>query len=54
MRAHGGPAAVARQLGWRLKTAGRRPKGYWDSLPNVRAELEAFLEDAGLPPGGWW
>ncbi|KAL4445809.1 hypothetical protein ABPG77_009008 [Micractinium sp. CCAP 211/92] len=49
--AHGGPSVVAQQLGWKLKAKGRRPKGYWDSLENVRAELDEFIEEQGLPPG---
>lgn len=49
--AHGGPSQVAAQLGWKQRAKGRRPKGYWDSLDNVRAELDEFIEEAGLPPG---
>lgn len=49
--AHGGPTVVAQQLGWKLKAKGRRPKGYWDSPENVRAELDEFIEEQGLPPG---
>ena len=30
----------------------RRPKGYWDSPENVRAELDEFIEEQRLPPGG--
>lgn len=54
--AHGGPSQVAAQLGWKQRAKGRRPKGYWDSLDNVRAELDEFIEEAGLPRGvraGW-
>ena len=29
----------------------RRPKGYWDSPDNVRAELDEFIEEQGLQPG---
>lgn len=29
----------------------RRPKGYWDSLENVRAELDEFIEEQRLPEG---
>jgi len=49
--AHGGPSQVAAQLGWKQRAKGRRPKGYWDSLDNVRAELDEFIDEAGLPPG---
>ena len=49
--AHGGPAAVADRLGWRLKAKSRKPRGYWDSLPNVRQEVDEFAEDNGLPLG---
>lgn len=49
--AHGGPVAVAQQLGWRLAYKQRKPRGYWDSLPNVRRELDDFIEENGLDPG---
>ena len=49
--AHGGPSQVAAQLGWKQRAKGRRPKGYWDSLDNVRAELDEFIEEQRLPPG---
>ncbi|KAL4425806.1 hypothetical protein ABPG75_009822 [Micractinium tetrahymenae] len=49
--AHGGPTVVAQQLGWKLKAKSRRPKGYWDSPENVRAELDEFIEEQGLSPG---
>ncbi|KAL4859881.1 hypothetical protein ACK3TF_000138 [Chlorella vulgaris] len=49
--AHGGPTAVSQQLGWKLKAKGRRPKGFWDAVDNVRAELDEFIEEHGLPAG---
>ena len=51
--AHGGPSVVAQRLGWELRGKQRRPKGYWDAPANVRAELDLFIDELGLPPGGW-
>lgn len=42
---------MAAALGWRQRTKVRRPKGYWDSLDNVRAELDEFIEEQGAPQG---
>jgi hypothetical protein len=49
--AHGGPGVAAQRLGWRLKARSRKPRGYWDSLPNVRQEVDEFVEECGLPSG---
>lgn len=54
--AHGGPAAVAQALGWERwggRRPNRKPRGYWDSLDNVRAEIDGVIAENGLPPGGW-
>ena len=50
---HGGPALVAAKLGWTKQGRARKPRGYWDSLPNVRAEIDGFIEENDLEPGGW-
>jgi hypothetical protein len=49
--AHGGPAAVAERLGWAQRARARKPRGFWDALPNVRAEVDDFCDEAGLPRG---
>lgn len=49
--AHGGPAAIASRLGWSLQAKKRKPRGYWDSLENVKSEIEDFIIENGLEPG---
>ena len=49
--AHGGSGAVAEALGWPLAKARRRPRGWWDNIDNVRAEVDAFVELSGSQPG---
>jgi hypothetical protein len=49
--AHGGPAAIAARLGWKLQARKRKPRGYWDSLENVKSEIEDFIVENGLEPG---
>jgi hypothetical protein len=51
IRAHGGTEAVAERLGWRARTKSRKPRGYWDSLPNVQQEVDEFVQENGLQPG---
>lgn len=38
-------------LGWKHKGRSRKPRGYWDSLPNVKQEVDAFIEENDLVPG---
>lgn len=49
--AHGGPTAVAESLGWKVKGKSRKPRGYWDALPNVKQEVDDFIEEYGMQPG---
>ncbi|KAG7675312.1 hypothetical protein Ndes2437A_g00523 [Nannochloris sp. 'desiccata'] len=42
---HGGPSVVAERLGWKLQAKPRKPRGYWDSLENVRQEVDEFIKD---------
>lgn len=49
--AHGGPSVVAERLGWKLQAKPRKPRGYWDSLPNVKQEVDDFIQDNDLQPG---
>lgn len=51
--AHGGRAAVAEAMGWRAVRA-RKPKGYFDSLEVVKAELDEFMEEHDMQVGKWW
>jgi hypothetical protein len=50
--AHGGRAAVAEAMGWRAVRA-RKPKGYFDSLEVVKAELDEFMEEHDMQVGEW-
>ena len=49
--AHGGPSVVAERLGWKLQKKPRKPRGYWDSMANVKQEIDYFIEDNELQPG---
>lgn len=51
MAAHGGPKAVAEKMGWSLKGKSRKPKGYWDSMINVKQEIDGFIKEQGMKPG---
>lgn len=46
--AHGGRGTVADRLGWELQVPSRKPKGYWDSLPNVKLEIDEFINQKKL------
>jgi len=48
---HGGPSIVAETLGWKLQAKARKPRGYWDSLENVKQEVDEFIQDNELQPG---
>eukprot|EP00884_Botryococcus_braunii_P019685 jgi/Botrbrau1/63/Bobra.0022s0056.1 len=50
IRTHGGSGAVAAALGWDAPSR-KKPKGYWDEIENLRDEIDAFIAEAGLPPG---
>ena len=49
--AHGGPAMVAKRLGWMNKGRYRKPKGYWNSIKNVKQEIDEFVSIYDLPIG---
>ena len=49
--AHGGFGAVAARLGWNMAYNPKRPRGYWNSIMNVKAEVDEFIKANGLPPG---
>lgn len=49
--AHGGFGAVAMQIGWDMAYTPKRPKGYWNSILNVKSEIDDFIHANGLQPG---
>lgn len=49
--AHGGFGAVAAHLGWDMAYNPKHPRGYWNSVMNVKAEVDDFIEANGLQPG---
>ncbi|KAL3155899.1 hypothetical protein ABBQ32_012897 [Trebouxia sp. C0010 RCD-2024] len=51
INAHGGFGAVAGQIGWSMAYIPKRPRGYWDSILNVKSEVDDFIEANGLQPG---
>ena len=51
LNAHGGFGAVAGQIGWSMAYIPKRPRGYWDSILNVKSEVDDFIEANGLQPG---
>ncbi len=40
--AHGGRAQVAARMGWQTDGRVRKPRGYWDSLDNLKSEIDEF------------
>ena len=42
---------MAERLGWKLQAKPRKPRGYWDSLDNVKSEVDEFIQDNDLEPG---
>lgn len=34
-----------------MRVQGRKPKGYWDRLVNVRREIDTFCKEHALPEG---
>ncbi|DBB03663.1 TPA: hypothetical protein ACH3X3_010990 [Trebouxia sp. C0006] len=49
--AHGGYGAVAGQIGWAMAYTPKRPRGYWNSITNVKSEVDDFIDANGLQPG---
>ncbi len=53
--AHGGRAQVAARMGWQIDGRSRKPRGYWNSLDNLKSEIDEFiassddLQDGMLP-----
>lgn len=48
--AHGGAGVVAARMGWTTSGKARKPKGYWNSLENLKSELDAFIISSNLQP----
>lgn len=51
LAAHGGGSKVASKMGWRYSSRSRKPRGYWNSIENVRHEIDEFILSSDLPPG---
>ena len=51
LTAHGGTSAVMKRLGWKIQGRNRKPKGYWNSLENVKREIDEFILSSDLPSG---
>ena len=51
INAHGGFGAVAALIGWEMAYIPKRPRGYWDSVENIRSEVDEFTQAHGLLPG---
>ena len=49
MKNLGGSIKVAELFGWQLSYKVKKPRGWWDCATNVRAEMDEFIEDHGLP-----
>ena len=49
--AHGGYGTVAGQIGWAMAYTPKRPRGYWNSITNVKSEVDDFINANGLQPG---
>jgi hypothetical protein len=47
----GGFALVAQSLGWSLTYRAKKPRGYWDRLENVKAEMSDFIKANACEPG---
>ena len=41
--AHGGRAQVAARMGWQTDGRLRKPRGYWNSLDNLKNEIDEFI-----------
>lgn len=51
IRDFGGYATVAEQLQWSVAKEARRPRGYWGSADNIRAEVDLFNDEFHLQRG---
>ena len=51
INAHGGFGAVAGQIGWDMAYNPKRPRGYWNSILNVKSEVDDFIQANALQPG---
>lgn len=51
LAAHGGGSIVASRMGWRYSSRSRKPRGYWNSIENVRHEIDEFIISSDLPQG---
>ena len=51
LSAHGGAANVAKRMGWESRSRSRKPRGYWNSIENVKNEIDEFILSSDLPPG---
>ena len=51
LSAHGGAANVAKRMGWGSKSRSRKPRGYWNSIENVKHEIDEFILSSDLPSG---
>jgi hypothetical protein len=50
LAAHGGASMVAGRMGWTTSSRSRKPRGYWNSLDNLKTEIDEFLSSSDLPP----
>ncbi|WPT12333.1 hypothetical protein PSENEW3_00003472 [Picochlorum sp. SENEW3] len=51
LSAHGGASNVAKRMGWGSKSRSRKPRGYWNSIENVKHEIDEFILSSDLPSG---
>lgn len=51
LAAHGGGSNVASRMGWRYSSRSRKPRGYWNSIENVKYEIDEFIISSDLPQG---
>lgn len=51
LAAHGGASMVASRMGWSYNSRSRKPRGYWNSIENVKQEIDEFILSSDLPPG---
>ena len=42
---------MAALIGWEMAYIPKRPRGYWDSVENIRSEVDDFTQAHGLLPG---
>jgi len=51
LASHGGGSKVASRIGWKYNSRSRKPRGYWNSIENVRHEIDEFIISSDLPEG---